>query len=323
MTAIQANDLVKEYRGSIRALDGVTFEVEAGQVFALLGPNGAGKSTTVKILTTLSRPTSGSARIDGIDVVRDPGAVRRAIGVVGQKAGVDPVATGRENLVLQGRFFGLGGRALKQRVDELLELVALTEAAHRPASTYSGGMNRRLDIALGLIHRPGVLFLDEPTTGLDPEVRAAMWDEIRHLAATDRLTVLLTTHYLEEADRLAQQIAILDRGRVVAAGTPDELKAELRGDAITLELRDRAGEPEIRSALASLSGLGEIRLNERSVHLRVDAGASALPGVLGAFDARGLTVASATVSRPSLDDVYLRHTGRSFASADQPLEGAA
>jgi ABC-2 type transport system ATP-binding protein len=205
----------------------------------------------------------------------------------------------------------------------LLELVDLTEAADRPAGTYSGGMTRRLDIAIGIVHRPRVLFLDEPTTGLDPEVRAAMWVEIKRLADADRLTVLLTTHYLEEADRLASRIAILDRGRVVAAGTPDELKSELRGDAITLELRDRAGEPEIRSALSSLRGLGEVRLDDRLVHLRVDAGASALPGVLGAFDARGLAVASATVSRPSLDDVYLRHTGRSFASADRTLEGAA
>jgi ABC-2 type transport system ATP-binding protein len=323
MTAIEAQDLVKEYRGKVRALDGVSFGVEAGQVFALLGPNGAGKTTTVKILTTLSKPTSGTARIEGIDVARDPGAVRRAIGVVAQRAGVDPIATGRENLHLQGRFFGLGGRALASRIDELLELIDLTEAADRPAGTYSGGMTRRLDIAIGLVHRPRVLFLDEPTTGLDPEVRAAMWDEIRRLATADGLTVLLTTHYLEEADRLAGRIAILDRGRVVAAGTPDELKAELRGDAITLELRDRAGEPEIRSALSSLPGLGEIRLDERLVHLRVEAGASALPGVLGAFDARGLAVASATVSRPSLDDVYLRHTGRSFASADRILEGAA
>jgi ABC-2 type transport system ATP-binding protein len=323
MTAIEAQDLVKEYRGKVRALDGVSFEVEAGQVFALLGPNGAGKTTTVKILTTLSQPTSGTARIDGIDVATNPGAVRRSIGVVAQRAGVDPIATGRENLHLQGRFFGLGGRDLAARVDELLELIDLTEAADRAAGTYSGGMTRRLDIAIGLVHRPRVLFLDEPTTGLDPEVRAAIWDEIRRLAAADRLTVLLTTHYLEEADRLAGRIAILDRGRVVAAGTPDQLKSELRGDAITLELRDRAGEPEIRSALSSLPGLGEIRLDERLVHLRVEAGASALPGVLGAFDARGLAVASATVSRPSLDDVYLRHTGRSFASADRILEGAA
>jgi ABC-2 type transport system ATP-binding protein len=322
MIAIATHDLVKEYPGKIRALDGVTFEVETGQVFALLGPNGAGKTTTVKILTTLSKPTSGTAHIGGIDVVREPDRVRQAIGVVAQRPGVDPTATGRENIELQGRFFGLSGRMLRQRVDELLTLVELTGDAGRSAGTYSGGMARRLDIAIGLVHRPGVLFLDEPTTGLDPEVRATMWDEIGRLAAGEGLTVLLTTHYLEEADRLADRVAILDRGRIVAAGTPDSLKAELRGDAIAIELRERAGEPDIRSALSSLPGLGEIRLDDRMVHLRVEAGATALPGVLGAFDARGLTVASATVSRPSLDDVYLRHTGRSFASAERTLEGA-
>jgi ABC-2 type transport system ATP-binding protein len=324
MIAIETQELVKEYGGKVkvRALDGVTFAVETGQVFALLGPNGAGKTTTVKILTTLSNPTSGSAHVAGIDVVREPGRVRQAIGVVAQRAGVDPSATGRENIGLQGRFFGLGGRALRDRVDELLAMVELTDAADRVAGTYSGGMSRRLDIAIGLVHRPSVLFLDEPTTGLDPEVRAVMWDEIGRLAAGQGLTVLLTTHYLEEADRLADRVAILDRGRVVAAGTPDALKAELRGDAIAIELRDRAGEPDVRSALSTLLGLGEIRLDDRMVHLRVDAGATALPAVLAAFDARGLGVASATVSRPSLDDVYLRHTGRSFASADRILEGA-
>ena len=324
MIAIETDELAKEYPGKdkVRALDGVTLQVDTGQVFALLGPNGAGKTTTVKILTTLSSPTSGSAHVTGLDVVREPGRVRRAIGVVAQRAGVDPSATGRENVELQGRFFGLGGRSLRARVNELLALVELTDAADRLAGTYSGGMARRLDIAIGLVHRPSVLFLDEPTTGLDPEVRAAMWDEIGRLATGQGLTVLLTTHYLEEADRLADRVAILDRGRVVAAGTPDSLKAELRGDAIAIELLDRAGEPDIRSALSTLPGLGEIRLDDRMVHLRVEAGATALPGVLGAFDARGLGVASATVSRPSLDDVYLRHTGRSFASAERTLEGA-
>ena len=317
MIAIQTHDVVKEYPGKVRALDGVAFEVEAGQVFALLGPNGAGKTTTVKILTTLSAPTSGSAEVEGIDVVRDPGRVRRTIGVVAQRAGVDPNATGRENIELQGRFFGLGGGRLKQRVEELLALVDLAEAADRLVGTYSGGMARRLDIAIGLVHRPRVLFLDEPTTGLDPEVRAAMWDEIGRLATGEGLTILLTTHYLEEADRLADRVAILDRGRVVASGTPSALKAELRGDAIVIELRNGAGEPDVRSALGAIPGLGEIRFDDRQVHLRVDAGATALPGVLGALDARGLAVASATVSRPSLDDVYLRHTGRSFAAADR------
>jgi ABC-2 type transport system ATP-binding protein len=323
VSAIETQDLTKDYPGDVRALDGVSFAVEPGGIFALLGPNGAGKTTTVKILTTLARPTSGSARVVGLDVAAEPGRVREIIGVVAQRAGLDPVATGRENLALQGRFFGLAGAALRERVDELLARVGLSEAADRPANTYSGGMARRLEIAMGLVHRPRVLFLDEPTVGLDPEIRAALWSEIRHLAAGEGLTILLTTHYLEEADQLAGRVAILDRGRIVAEGTPDALKAGLRGDAIAVELRQRAEEPAVRTALAAVPGLGEVRFDDRTVHLRVAAGASALPGVLGALDARGLAVATATVSRPSLDDVYLRHTGRSFAAAERTTEGVA
>ena len=195
-----------------------------GEVFALLGPNGAGKSTTIRILTTLSAPTSGRARVAGFDVVERPGEVRRRIGYVAQASGVDPTATGRENLLLQGRLFRLPTPALRQRVDELLDLFALADAADRAAETYSGGMKRRLDVAMGLVHRPEVLFLDEPTTGLDPESRSVMWREVRRLAEGG-LTVLLTTHYLEEADQLAQSLAIVDHGRVVAEGAPDELKA--------------------------------------------------------------------------------------------------
>jgi ABC-2 type transport system ATP-binding protein len=322
VTAIQTQDLVKVYAGKVRALDGVTFDVEEGEVFALLGPNGAGKTTTVRILTTLSQPTSGTARVAGFDVSRDAGKVRRQIGVVAQKASLDPTSTGRENLILQGRFFGMGGRQLKQRIDELLDIVGLTDAADRLASTYSGGMARRLDIAIGLVHRPRVLFLDEPTTGLDPEVRAAMWDEIRRLATEEKLTILLTTHYLEEADRLAGRLAILDQGKVVTIGTPEALKAELRGDAIAVELANGAGEAQVRSALAGMSGIGQLQFDDHTVHLRVAAGATALPGVLTALDANGVAVASATVSRPSLDDVYLRHTGRSFASAERTLQEA-
>ena len=321
--AIEASDLVKTYPGDVRALDGVTFEVGQGEIFALLGPNGAGKTTIVKILTTLSRPTSGAARVAGFDVVGEPGRVRGCIGVVAQRSGVDPTATGRENLVLQGRFFGLGGRPLAERVDALLAMVGLSEAAGRPASTYSGGMARRLDVALGLVHRPRVLFLDEPTTGLDPEVRAAMWEEIRRLAADEGLTILLTTHYLEEADRLAARLAILDRGLVVTEGTPDGLKAELRGDAIALELRNGSSEAAARGALSAIPGLEELRFDGRIVHLRVASGATALPRVLGTLDAHDIPVAAATVSRPSLDDVYLRHTGRSFAAAERTLQETA
>ena len=230
--AIEARDLTKTYGKDVRALDGLGFSVEAGTVFGLLGPNGAGKSTTVKILTTLSLPDSGQARVAGIDVLAEPDRVRRAIGLVDQRSGVDLEATGRENLTLQGQVHGLRGAQLRARVGDLLGRFGLAEAADRVARGYSGGMQRRLDIAMGLIHRPRVLFLDEPTTGLDPEVRADMWAEIAHLSAAEGLTILLTTHYLEEADRLAGRLAIVDRGRVVAEGSPDELKGELLGDAI-------------------------------------------------------------------------------------------
>ncbi len=321
--AIEAADLVKVYPGGVRALDGVSFEVGEGEIFALLGPNGAGKTTTVRILTTLSGPTAGVARVAGFDVAGQPGKVRRRIGVVSQQSGVYPAATGRENLVLQGRLFGLSGRALNERIGQLLDTVGLAEAADRFTTTYSGGMTRRLDIAIGLIHRPRVLFLDEPTTGLDPEVRAAMWDEIRRLAVDEGLTILLTTHYLEEADRLAGRLAILDHGRIVTQGTPDGLKSELRGDAIALELRNGATESQVRGVLASLPGIDEVRFDDHTVHLRVAAGATALPGVLSALDNRGIQVAAATVARPSLDDVYLRHTGRSFAAAERTPQEAS
>src|SRR5918996_1909238 len=229
---IEAHDLVKTYPGGVRALDGLGFAVEAGTVFGLLGPNGAGKTTTVKILTTLSRPDAGRARVAGLDVLRQADQVRRLIGVVAQRSGVDREATGRENLALQGLVHGLRGRELRRRVDGLLDRFGLAEAADRVVGGYSGGMQRRLDIALGLVHHPQVLFLDEPTTGLDPEVRADLWEEIARLAADEGLTILLTTHYLEEADRLASRLAIVDHGRVVVEGTPDGLKRELRGDAV-------------------------------------------------------------------------------------------
>jgi ABC-2 type transport system ATP-binding protein len=310
--AISASGLVKRYPGDVTALDGVSFDVEPGTIFGLLGPNGAGKSTTVRILTTLSRANAGTATIMGLDVARDAGRVRRLIGVVGQRIAIDPEATGRENLVLEGRLHGLRGRALHDRVGELLEHFGLTDAAGRVARTYSGGMQRKLDVAMGLVHRPRVLFLDEPTTGLDPEARAELWGEIGGLTRTDGLTILLTTHYLEEADRLARRLAIVDRGRIVAAGTPDELKAELRGDAIQVELHAADGDGRASAALGRIGGLHEPVVDGRTVRARVDHGASAVPAVLSALESAGIGVASVTVARPSLDDVYLRHTGRAF-----------
>jgi ABC-2 type transport system ATP-binding protein len=322
MNAIEVSELRKTYKGGICSLDGLSFEVENGTIFGLLGPNGAGKSTAVKILTTLSRADSGEARVAGLDVVREAEKVRRSIGVVGQRPGLDPDATGRENLEMQVEFYGLRGAARRRRVDELLERVGLAEAAGRLAKTYSGGMQRRLDVALGLVHRPQVLFLDEPTTGLDPESRGELWREIERLAGDEEMTILLTTHYLEEADRLAAELVIVDQGRVVAQGTPEELKSELHGDTVQLELAESADGAAVE-ALARLSGMHELAIEGRLVRARAADGASAIPSLISVLERTGLAVASATVARPSLDDVYLRHTGRSLEDANVDLKEVA
>src|SRR5256885_5431455 len=273
--AIEAQALEKTYPPATKALDGLDFAVPEGTVFGLLGPNGAGKSTAVKVLTTLTKPDAGSARVAGIDVLADPKRVRKAIGVVHQKTGTTPELTGRENLELQGQLFGIRGRALRPRVDELLERFGLADAADRVVKGYSGGMVRRLDIAIGLIQHPEVLFLDEPTTGLDPEIRAAMWEEIRRLRSESGLTMLLTTHYLEEADQLADDVAIIDRGKVVARGTPDELKAELEGDTVQVELAEAQSNGRVPTALGGLGQIRELRLEDRTVRARVEDGAAA------------------------------------------------
>jgi len=331
--AIEARDLVKTYpagRGKRRAqaLDSVSFEVEAGTIFGLLGPNGAGKSTSVKILSTLSRPDSGGASIAGIDVLRHPERVRKAIGFVAQKAVSDPMDTGRENLVLAGRLQGMPRAAATARAAELLERFSLGDSADRLVKTYSGGMARKLDVTIGLMHSPQVLFLDEPTTGLDPEARADMWAELESMAEAEQMTVLLTTHYLEEADHLASKLAIVDHGRVVVTGTPEELKDGLRGDAVFVELSPETDLDAALRAVSRVSGLSEILVDARTIRGRAAVGAVALPQILGALDDAALGVASATVARPSLDDVYLRYTGHSFRSgrpslpAASPLAGA-
>ncbi|HKK07992.1 MAG TPA: ATP-binding cassette domain-containing protein [Gemmatimonadota bacterium] len=316
MNAIEARDLHKTYRNGVEALRGISFTVEEGEIFGLLGPNGAGKSTAVRILCTLSAPTAGSARVAGVDVLADPEEVRRRIGYVAQESSVDIQATGRENLTLQGHLQDLSGAELHRRVEELLERFDLAEAADRMVETYSGGMKRRLDVALGLIHRPRLLFLDEPTTGLDPESRQVMWREVRELAGEDGVSVLLTTHYLEEADRLSRRLAIVDHGRIVARGTPDELKAELRGDRVTVELAEAADAARASERLAALPASGEIVAEDRLLHVQVTNGARAVPGVVAALEDAGIGVAQVALARPSLDDVYLRATGHSFETAD-------
>jgi ABC-2 type transport system ATP-binding protein len=316
--AIEAEGLVKHYPGDVKALDGLSFVVKEGTVFGLLGPNGAGKSTAVRIATTLARADSGSAQVAGHDVSTEAAQVRRLIGVVAQRGGADREATARENLQLSGRLHGIPWRELDGRIDELLERFGLSDAANRIVRGFSGGMERRLDVALALVHRPRVLFLDEPTTGLDPEVRADMWQEIDRLGRDEGITVLLTTHYLEEADRLAAQLAIVDRGRVVATGSPDALKRELRGDAVHVEL-----ESELNGAgdqLDRMAGLREVTVDGRTLRARADDGARAVPAVLAALESHGVAVASVTVARPSLDDVYLRYAGRTFGAADNNTE---
>jgi len=315
--AIDAVDLVKTYSAGrknppLRALDGLTVSVPEGVVLGLLGPNGAGKSTTVKILTTLSRADSGTTRVAGYDVNREQDQVRHAVGYVPQKSSSDPMATGIENLVLSGRIYGLSRTEAVRLAAELLERFGLTDAGSRQVKTYSGGMQRKLDVALGLVHRPKVLFLDEPTTGLDPEARADLWNEVAHLSGDEGLTVLLTTHYLEEADRLAGQVAIVDHGKVVAEGTPEDLKGGLHGDSVQVELIDSDLDGTVRTLLAQLPGIGEIVVEGNLLRLRADHGATAVPAVLGSLEDKAIPVAAVTVSRPSLDDVYLQHTGRSF-----------
>jgi ABC-2 type transport system ATP-binding protein len=319
--AIVVEELTKRYK-TVQALDGVSFSVREGEVFGLLGPNGAGKSTAVRTLATLTRPDSGRALVAGEDVVRHPNRVRRAIGYVAQDSGVDWEATGRENLLLQGRIHSMSGASLHVRVDEVLELVGLTEAANRVASGYSGGMKRRLDIAIGLVHHPRVLFLDEPTTGLDPEARAAMWVEVERLAKHENLTILLTTHYLEEADRLAERVAIVSRGKVVAEGTPAALKADLRGELVTVDLADANGRAEAAlGVLSVVDGATELVADGDQLRARVPNGAEAIPVILAALDGQGFGVASVSTSRPSLDDVYLHYTGRDFSTEDAEGQG--
>lgn len=319
--AIDASDLVKTYARGVTALDGVSLQVRKGEVFGLLGPNGAGKTTVVKVLTTLASPNGGTATVAGHDVLRHPTDARRAIGVVSQRSSADPDASGRDNLMLQGRMYGMGGDDLRQRVDDLLERFNLADFATRRVRTYSGGMQRKLEVALSLVHRPEVLFLDEPTTGLDPEVRADMWQEIARLAQQETMTILLTTHYLEEADALADRLAIIDRGRVVATGTPNELKGELLGDSVHVTLAPSASQDMITKAVAALegvAGLTHVQADGQNVWARTRDGGAAIPEALAALGRIDAPIAGVTTERPSLDDVYLHYAGRRLAADTTP-----
>ncbi len=299
----------KTRRSVVEAVAGVDLCVVAGEIFGFLGPNGAGKTTTLRMLATLLPPSGGDATIAGRDLRREPGEVRARIGYVGQRGGTDPKVTGRAELVFQARLYGLGATAARHRAAELLATLELEAAADRPTETYSGGQRRRLDIGLGLIHQPQLLFLDEPTTGLDPQSRARLWDEIRRLR-DGGMTVFLTTHYLEEADALCDRLAIIDQGRIVVEGTPEQLKRQIAGDVVTLGV---IGDQQ--AALDLLQGLPFVREAERDddvIRLYVERGETAMPAILRHLDGAGLELQTIALTRPSLDDVFLRQTGRSL-----------
>jgi ABC-2 type transport system ATP-binding protein len=321
MAAIEARGLVKTYGSgakTVRALDGVDLDVPEGTVLGLLGPNGAGKTTAVRVLTTLLTPDSGSARVLGLDVRREAHRVRELIGLSGQYAAVDENLTGRENLVMVGRLYHIGKREAQRRAEELLDQFALTDAADRPAKTYSGGMRRRLDLAAALVVRPQVMFLDEPTTGLDPRTRIAMWDVIADLVEGGA-TLLLTTQYLEEADRLADSIAVVDHGKVIARGTADELKTQVGGERLQLVVHDRDRIADAARILAGLA-LAEPSVDERTRELLapVAGGAKLLVETVRQLDSAGIVVDDLALRRPTLDDVFLTLTGK--AAEDESEE---
>ena len=309
---IEVEGLVKDFKGGVRAVDGIDLEVAPGEIYGFLGPNGAGKSTTVLVLTTLLPPTAGRARVAGLDVVHRGAEVRRAIGASLQESALDPFLTGREHMRLQSALHGLGGAERDARATELLERVGLIDAADRKVGGYSGGMKRRLDLGLALVHRPRLLFLDEPTTGLDPQSRAALWDEVRRLA-DDGVTVFLTTQYLEEADVLADRVGIIDRGKIVAEGTPAELKAAIGRASVEAIPADPADGERLASALAPFGA--PAAASPGGVAVQLEDGVSGLAEIVRALDADGIRVADLRLHSPSLDDVFLAKTGRSLEGA--------
>jgi ABC-2 type transport system ATP-binding protein len=318
---IEAEQLVREFRKGPRAVDGIDLSITPGEIYGFLGPNGAGKSTTVLMLTTLLPPTSGTARVGGFDIVREGPKVRSVIGAALQEAALDPLLTGRDHMRLQTMLHGLPGPERARRGNELLERVGLSEAADRKVGGYSGGMKRRLDLALALVHRPSILFLDEPTTGLDPQSRSALWEEVARLARADGVTVFLTTQYLEEADVLADRVGIIDRGRIVAEGTPAALKAEIGRPSVHVLPAHESDRPRI---VAALERFGELLEGTDDLAARLRNGVG-LADVVRAFDAEGIALDDVELRAPTLDDVFLAKTGRTLEGSGDgtPAPGGA
>lgn len=322
MTAIFSEALVRLFPPDTRAVDGIDLEIEQGMIFGFLGANGSGKTTTVRMLTTLLRPTSGRASVLGVDVVKEPNRVRQQIGVALQEASLDDLQTGRELLRLQSRLYRVPANEVEGRVARLLEVVDLVDVADRRVKTYSGGMKRRLDLAAALVHNPTVVFLDEPTTGLDPISRDAIWRYVDELNRTRGVTFFLTTQYLEEADRLAHNVAIMHKGKIVAQGSPEELKASVGADVITVRVGETDGVlARAAEAVRSVTGLEDVRIVDDSIVVYVRDGKSAVAPVVLALDERKVPVEEISLARPSLDDVFLRTTGHHLEEDAAPAGG--
>jgi len=307
---IKVESLTKVYNGKLKAVDGVSFYVKEGEIFGFLGPNGAGKSTTINMLTTLTRPTSGKAEIAGYDIHKHPNEVRREVGVVPQEYTADEDLTGRENILLCADLYGLPRSNSSGHADELLRLVELQDAADRKVSTYSGGMRRRLELACGLINYPKLLFLDEPTLGLDVQTRAAVWKYIKMLKEEYHMTLFLTTHYLEEADSLCDRIAIIDHGHIVQMGTPEELKASIGGDVIVVGVKEK--EPDISSEIAKIKRVKDVKKTDAEYRIKAEMGEEASPQIMDLVRSKGMHVTKISLTKPTLDEAYLEFTGKSL-----------
>ena len=312
--AINVKNLHKTYRNGLKALSGVSFDIDYGEIFGLLGPNGAGKSSTIRILATLSKMSSGKVKICGKTLKSNEGDARKNFGYVAQSSGVDQWATGKENLILQAQMERVPNKLIDLRVTELLDWMNLIEASSKLVKSYSGGMKRRLEIAMGLIHQPKILFLDEPTAGLDPESRKSLWLDLKRLQKEQKMTVLITTHYLEEADYLCDRIAIIDQGIVITEGTPEYLKADISGDTITLKIHEKLD--VALPVIQSIEGVTSVSKNDQYINVKVTNGSKLIPKIISLLEKKLITVNSLSYSNPSLDDVYFKHTGKHYTAKD-------